>query len=39
VVDKDGRMAGVLSIEVIEHTLHRPPEEVPHGADAAILEE
>jgi osmoprotectant transport system ATP-binding protein len=39
VVDKDGRLAGVLSIEVIEQTLHTPPEEVPHGADAAIVEE
>jgi osmoprotectant transport system ATP-binding protein len=39
VVDADGRLAGILSIEVIEHTLHRPPEEVPHGADAAFAEE
>jgi osmoprotectant transport system ATP-binding protein len=39
VVDQDGCVAGILSIEVIEHTLHRPPEEVPHGADAAIFDE
>jgi osmoprotectant transport system ATP-binding protein len=39
VVDKDGQLAGVLSIEVIEQTLHQAPEDVPHGADAAIAEE
>jgi osmoprotectant transport system ATP-binding protein len=39
VVDKDGQLAGVLSIEVIEHTLRTNPEDVPHGADAAVPEE
>jgi osmoprotectant transport system ATP-binding protein len=39
VVDKNGCLAGVLSIEVIEQTLHQPPEEVPHGADAAVATE
>jgi osmoprotectant transport system ATP-binding protein len=38
VVDSDGSLAGVLSIEVIEQTLHQPPEEVPHGADALAPE-
>jgi osmoprotectant transport system ATP-binding protein len=38
VVDADGCLAGVLSIDVIEQTLHQPPEEVPHGADAAALD-
>jgi osmoprotectant transport system ATP-binding protein len=33
VVDERGRAVGVLSIEVIEHVLHTPPEQVPHGAD------
>jgi osmoprotectant transport system ATP-binding protein len=33
VVDAGGRAVGVLSIEVIEHTLHQPPSEVPSGAD------
>jgi osmoprotectant transport system ATP-binding protein len=39
VVDEKGCLAGVLSIEVIEQVLHQPPEDVPHGADAAIVEE
>jgi len=39
VVDEGGCVAGVLSIEVIEHTLRTAPEDVPHGADAAIAEE
>jgi osmoprotectant transport system ATP-binding protein len=38
VVDADGSLAGILSIEVIEQTLHQPPEEVPHGADAIAPE-
>jgi osmoprotectant transport system ATP-binding protein len=36
VVDENGRLAGVLSIDVIGQTLHTPPEQVPHGADAAL---
>jgi osmoprotectant transport system ATP-binding protein len=36
VVDANGVVAGVLSIEVIGHTLNTPAEEIPHGADAAI---
>ena len=35
VVDATGAVAGVLSIEVIGHTLQAPPETVPAGADAA----
>jgi hypothetical protein len=33
VVDAQGRLAGVLSIEVISHTLHTSTEDVPTGAD------
>jgi osmoprotectant transport system ATP-binding protein len=33
VVDANGCVAGVLSIEVIEHVLHQSPEDVPSGAD------
>jgi osmoprotectant transport system ATP-binding protein len=33
VVDAAGRVQGVLSIEVIGHVLHTPPEQVPSGAD------
>jgi osmoprotectant transport system ATP-binding protein len=36
VVDADGCVAGVLSIEVIGHTLQTAPEEVPTGADSAL---
>ena len=36
VVDAEGKVAGILSIEVIGHTLHTPAEEVPTGADAAV---
>ncbi len=39
VVDAEGRMQGVLSLEVIGHTLQAPPEEVPHGADAFVPED
>ena len=39
VVDANGCLAGVLSIEVIGQNLHTPPEEVPHGADAAVIGE
>ena len=35
VVDADGRVQGVLSLEVIGQTLQAPPEVVPTGADAA----
>ena len=35
VVDGDGRVAGVLSIESIRQALHEPPERVPTSADAA----
>jgi osmoprotectant transport system ATP-binding protein len=38
VVDAHGRVQGVLSLEVIGHTLQTPPEEVPHGADAALAD-
>jgi len=38
VVDENGRVAGVLSLEQIGHSLHAPPEEVPHGADAAAAD-
>jgi osmoprotectant transport system ATP-binding protein len=34
VVDAEGRVAGVLSVEVIGHALQTTPEEVPSGADA-----
>jgi osmoprotectant transport system ATP-binding protein len=33
VVDADGRLAGVLSLEVISQTLHVPPEQVRTGPD------
>jgi osmoprotectant transport system ATP-binding protein len=36
VVDEGGCVAGILSIEVIGHTLHEAPEHVPTGADAPI---
>jgi osmoprotectant transport system ATP-binding protein len=36
VVDADGCVAGVLSLELIGHILQAPPEEVPHGADAFV---
>ena len=39
VVDAKGCVAGILSLEVIGHTLQAPPEEVPHGADALIPED
>jgi osmoprotectant transport system ATP-binding protein len=35
VVDAQGRVAGVLSVELISQSLHTAPEEVPSGADAA----
>jgi osmoprotectant transport system ATP-binding protein len=39
VIDPSGSICGVLSLEVIQHTLHEPPEDVPHGADAALAGE
>ena len=33
VADADGRMAGVLSIEVIAHALNLPADQVPSGSD------
>jgi osmoprotectant transport system ATP-binding protein len=36
VVDEGGCVAGVLSIEVIGHTLQAAPEDVPTGADSAL---
>jgi osmoprotectant transport system ATP-binding protein len=38
VVDADGRVTGVLSIEVLSGALKADPDEVPHGADAAFSE-
>jgi osmoprotectant transport system ATP-binding protein len=36
VVDAQGRVAGVLSVEVIGHALQADPDQVPHGADALV---
>jgi osmoprotectant transport system ATP-binding protein len=36
VVDERGAVCGVLSIEVLGHALRTDPDQVPHGADAAI---
>jgi hypothetical protein len=36
VVDHRGAVVGVLSIEVLGHALRTDPDQVPHGADAAI---
>ncbi len=36
VVDAKGCVQGVLSLEVIGHTLQAPPDEIPSGADAAL---
>jgi hypothetical protein len=33
VLDAQGRMAGVLSLEVIQHFLHAAPAEARTGAD------
>ncbi|MDQ5834082.1 MAG: ABC transporter ATP-binding protein, partial [Actinomycetota bacterium] len=35
VVDHEGAVCGVLSIELLAHALRTDPEEVPSGADAA----
>jgi osmoprotectant transport system ATP-binding protein len=34
VVDERGRVVGVLSIEILGHTLQTDPDQVPSGADA-----
>ena len=39
VVDENGKVAGVLSLEVVAQALQTKPEDVPHGADAALAEE
>ncbi len=39
VVDAQGAVAGVLSIEIIGHALKEPPETVPHGADALVADD
>jgi osmoprotectant transport system ATP-binding protein len=39
VVDARGAVAGVLSIEIIGHALKEPPESVPHGADALVVDD
>jgi hypothetical protein len=36
VVDARGRVAGVLSVELISHALRTAPEDVPTGPDAAV---
>ena len=36
VVDSRGGVQGVLSLEVLAHTLQAPPDQVPSGADAAF---
>jgi hypothetical protein len=38
-VDARGRVAGVLSLEIIGHALKEPPGLVPHGADALAVED
>jgi hypothetical protein len=38
VVGPDRRVVGVLSVEILAHALRTDPEEVPHGADAALAE-
>ena len=39
VVDAQGQVAGVLSVEVIGHALKTDPEDVPSGADSVLAEE
>ena len=36
VVDAHGRVAGVLSLELIGHALHTDPEKVPTGAESPL---
>ena len=38
VLDHQGRVAGILSVELISHSLQTPPEDVPSGAHAALAE-
>jgi osmoprotectant transport system ATP-binding protein len=38
VVDARGRVAGVLSIELLAHSLKADPEAVPHGPDSPLAE-
>jgi hypothetical protein len=38
VLDHRGRVAGILSVELISHALQTPPEQVPSGADALVTE-
>ncbi len=39
VVDANGSVAGVLSVEVIGHALKADPDDVPSGADSLLAEE
>jgi osmoprotectant transport system ATP-binding protein len=39
VVDARGKVAGVLSVEVIGHALKANPADVPSGADSLLVEE
>jgi hypothetical protein len=39
VVDAQGQVAGVLSVEVIGHALKADPDQVPSGADSLLAEE
>jgi osmoprotectant transport system ATP-binding protein len=39
VVDAQGQVAGVLSVEVIGHALKADPDQVPSGADSPLAEE
>jgi osmoprotectant transport system ATP-binding protein len=39
VLDAEGRVVGVLSIEILAQALHTDPEEVPHGVDGPLAEE
>ena len=39
VVDARGKVAGVLSVEVIGHALKADPADVPSGADSLLVEE
>jgi len=38
VVDAQGQVAGVLSVEVIGHALKADPQDVPSGADSVLAE-
>jgi CBS-domain-containing membrane protein len=38
VVDAERRVVGVLSVELLAHSLQSDPDEVPRGADAAVAE-